>query len=320
MTRIPDASVIHSRLRLRQLRLMLALEEFGSLRRAAENIGMTQPAATKMLHEAEGVLGVELFERLSRGMRPTPFGETVTYYARMVFAELSGMREELVALESGNLGRVTVGAIPALASGLLTRTIATLKKSHPRLSMSIQVDTSDVLVNALLQDQLDLVLGRIPPGARAEELLFDSLGEEQLCVIAGAQNPLAQATQLTWAELQNMTWVLQQQPSPMRTIINQVFHNARVDVPSSIVETTSIMTLLSLIQQTDMLGVTPLSVVDDYPGRHLLAILPISFEPRLPPFGLITRRHRIMSSAMQAFISTVKAEHQLKLSTSVSDT
>jgi DNA-binding transcriptional LysR family regulator len=80
------------------------------------------------------------------------------------------------------------------------------------------------------------------------------------------------------------------------------------------------MTLLSLIQQTDMLGVTPLSVVDDYPGRHLLAILPISFEPRLPPFGLITRRHRIMSSAMQAFISTVKAEHQLKLSTSVSDT
>jgi DNA-binding transcriptional LysR family regulator len=117
-----------------------------------------------------------------------------------------------------------------------------------------------------------------------------------------------------------MTWVLQQQPSPMRTIINQVFHNVRVDVPSSIVETTSIMTLLSLIQQTDMLGVTPLSVVDDYPGRHLLAILPISFEPRLPPFGLITRRHRIMSSAMQAFINTVKAEHQLKLSTSVSDT
>lgn len=188
MTRIPDANVIHSRLRLRQLRLMLALQEFGSLRRAADHIGMTQPAATKMLHEAEDLLGVELFERLPRGMRPTPFGETVIYYARMVFAELSGMREELVALESGNLGRVTVGAIPALASGLLTRTIATLKKSHPRLSMSIQVDTSDVLVQALLQDQLDIVLGRIPAGARAEELLFDSLGEEALCVIAGAQN------------------------------------------------------------------------------------------------------------------------------------
>ncbi|MNL47403.1 LysR substrate binding domain protein [compost metagenome] len=73
------------------------------------------------------------------------------------------------------------------------------------------------------------------------------------------------------------------------------------------------MTLLSLIQQTDMLGVTPLSVVNDYPGRHLLAILPISFEPRLPPFGLITRRHRIMSSATQAFINTVKTEHQLQI-------
>jgi DNA-binding transcriptional LysR family regulator len=311
MSRIPDANVIHSRLRLRQLRLMLALQEFGSLRRAADHIGMTQPAATKMLHEAEDLLGVELFERLPRGMRSTPFGETVIYYARMVFAELSGMREELVALQSGNLGRVAVGAIPALASGLLTRTIATLKQSHPRLSMSIQVDTSDVLVQALLQDQLDIVLGRIPPGARAEELLFDSLGEEELCVIAGAQNPLAQEKQLGWAELQNMTWVLQQQPSPMRAIINQVFHNARVDIPSSIVETTSIMTLLSLIQQTDMLGVTPVSVVEDYPGRDLLAVLPIKFEARLPPYGLITRRHRIQSSAMQAFMNSVRAEHAL---------
>src|SRR3989344_1430707 len=311
MPRIPDANLIHSRLRLRQLRLMLALEEFGSLRRAADHIGMTQPAATKMLHEAEDLLGVELFERLPRGMRSTPFGGTVIYYARMVFAELSGMREELVALQSGNLGRVAVGAIPALASGLLTRTIATLKQSHPRLSMSIQVDTSDVLVQALLQDQLDIVLGRIPPGARAEELLFDSLGEEALCVIAGAQNPLAKEKQMGWAELQNMTWVLQQQPSPMRAIINQVFHNARVDIPSSIVETTSIMTLLSLIQQTDMLGVTPVSVVEDYPGRDLLAVLPIKFEARLPPYGLITRRHRIQSSAMQAFMNSVRAEHAL---------
>ena len=72
MTRIPAANVIHSRLRLRQLRLMLALQEFGSLRRAADHIGMTQPAATKMLHEAEDLLGVELFERLPRGMRSTP--------------------------------------------------------------------------------------------------------------------------------------------------------------------------------------------------------------------------------------------------------
>lgn len=311
MTRIPDANVIQSRLRLRQLRLMLALQEFGSLRRAADHIGMTQPAATKMLHEAEDLLGVELFERLSRGMRPTPFGETVIYYARMVFAELSGMREELVSLESGNLGRVTVGAIPALASGLLTRTIATLKQSHPRLSMSIQVDTSDVLVQALLQEQLDVVLGRIPAGARAEELLFDSLGEEALCVIAGARNPLVQATQLDWAKLQDQTWVLQQHPSPMRSIVNQVFHNARVDIPSSIVETTSIMTLLSLVQQTDMIGVTPVSVVEDYPGRHLLAVLPIQFEARLPPFGLITRRQRIQSSAMQAFMDAVRQEHML---------
>ncbi len=311
MNQIPDANVIHSRLRLRQLRLMLALQDMGSLRRAADSMGITQPAATKMLHEAEDLLGVELFSRMPRGMEATPSGVTVTSCARRVFAKLSGMREDLVALESGSLGRVSVGAIPAQASSLLTRTIAEMKRTHPRLSMSIQVDSSDVLVQALLTDQLDVVLGRIPGGIHTEELLFDSLGEEELCVIAGRQHPMAHATELSWADIQDMTWVLQQHPSPLRSMINQVFHDARLEVPDSIIETTSIMTLLSLVQQTDMLGVIPISVVADYPGRDRLAILPIKFDTQLPPFGLITMRNRVQSSAMTVFMKSVKAEYSV---------
>ena len=132
--------------------------------------------------------------------------------------------------------------------------------------------------------------------------------QEELCVVVGAQNPLSQARKLDWGELQELTWVLQQHPSPMRGIVNQAFHNARIDLPSSIVETTSIMTLLSLLQQTDMIGITPRSVIEDYPGKHLLAILPIQLEPRLPPYGLITRRNRVHSSAMQTFMASVHAE------------
>lgn len=153
-----------------------------------------------------------------------------------------------------------------------------------------------------------MVLGRIPSGARTDDLVFDSLGEEELCVVVGAQNPLSQARKLDWGELQELTWMLQQHPSPMRGIVNQAFHNARIDLPSSIVETTSIMTLLSLLQQTDMIGITPRSVIEDYPGKHLLAILPIQLEPRLPPYGLITRRNRVHSSAMQTFMASVHAE------------
>ena len=132
--------------------------------------------------------------------------------------------------------------------------------------------------------------------------MFDSLGEEELCVVVGAQNPLSQARKLDWGELQELTW----SSSPMRGIVNQAFHNARIDLPSSIVETTSIMTLLSLLQQTDMIGITPRSVIEDYPGKHLLAILPIQLEPRLPPYGLITRRNRVHSC--MTFMASVHAE------------
>ncbi|VTP99530.1 transcriptional regulator [Pseudomonas aeruginosa] len=174
--------------------------------------------------------------------------------------------------------------------------------------MSIQVDTSDVLVQALQQGPAGRGARTHPSGARTDDLVFDSLGEEELCVVVGAQNPLSQARKLDWGELQELTWVLQQHPSPMRGIVNQAFHNARIDPAEQYRRDHLDHDPALLLQQTDMIGITPRSVIEDYPGKHLLAILPIQLEPRLPPYGLITRRNRVHSSAMQTFMASVHAE------------
>jgi DNA-binding transcriptional LysR family regulator len=100
---------IRARLKTRQLLLLVALDEEGNIHRAAEVLKMTQPAASKLLKDVEDVLGVPLFDRLPRGMRPTAYGEAMIRHARSALASLNQAHDEVQALKAGRFGQVSGG-------------------------------------------------------------------------------------------------------------------------------------------------------------------------------------------------------------------
>jgi len=305
---IAPASTIRKRLRLRHLQLMVALSETESLRRAADEMAMTQPAATKALQELEDTIGVSLFVRHARGMEPTIFGEAVMRYARVVFEDLDELREELAGIEAGDIGKVRIGAVMAPSPELLTQTIVKLKEAHPRLQMSVTIDTSDVLVQSLQQDQLDIVIGRIPDGFPALDLSFETLAEEALSIVVRPDHPMAlAAVRPKLAELARYPWIIQPHPSPMRQVIDQTFRESRVAPPISTVETSSILTTLSLLRDSDMLAVLPSSVAQYYVALNAIAAVATPLRGRLAPYGLILRKNRRITPATQLVIDSIRA-------------
>ncbi len=307
---IPTSPSIRKRLRMRHLQLMLTLSEASSLRKAAEALALTQPAATKALQELEDVFGVALFTRHARGLAPTIFGEAVMRYARVVFADLDELRDELVAIEAGDVGKVRIGAVMAPAPELLTQAIVQLKAAHPRLHIVVQIDTSDVLVQALKQDQIDIVLGRIPDGWPADDLSFETLDEEPLSIVTRAGHPALAATggpaRQRLAALTAYPWIVQPHPSPMRQIIDQTFREGRTAPPLSTVETSSILTTLSLLRESDMLAVLPTAVSRHYEALGMIAALPVPLRGQLAPYGLLLRKSRPPTPAMQLVIDTIR--------------
>ncbi|OTP78890.1 LysR family transcriptional regulator [Caballeronia sordidicola] len=301
------SSAIRKRLRLRHLQLMLALSTAGSLRRAADELAMTQPAATKALRELEDAVGVQLFVRHARGMNATVYGEAVMRYARVVFEDLDELREELAAIEAGDVGKVRIGAVMAPAPELLTRAIVALKEAHPRLQITVQIDTSDVLVPALQQDQLDLMIGRIPDGVPGLDLSFETLSEEALSIVVRPGHPVRAIPRPKLAALAAYPWIVQPHPSPMRQIIDQTFRESRVTAPVSLVETSSILTTLSLLRDADMLAVLPSSVALYYEALGLIASLSTPLRGRLAPYGLILRKNRRVRPATQLAIDAIRA-------------
>ena len=74
--------VLRSNLKLRHLQLLVALDQFRHLGRAAEFLSVTQPAVSKTLAEIERMFGLQLFDRSTRGTEPTPYGDSVVRFAR----------------------------------------------------------------------------------------------------------------------------------------------------------------------------------------------------------------------------------------------
>jgi DNA-binding transcriptional LysR family regulator len=292
-------NAISSRLRMRHLRLLTILGDCGSLRKAAEIMSQTQPALTKSLHEIEELIGESLFSRTPKGIYPNTLGETLIRYARLVYADLGGAHRELTALKAGSIGDVQIGAISALTAGLVPQTVSLLKAMHPLLNITVVIETSDVLLRALEQDQLDLVIARIPEDYAAENLNFSALGEEIVVPVARCDHPEMNNRDLTLATLSNYSWVIQPQPAPLRRIFHEIFREARLRPPASSVETSSTFLALSLLKESDMISLQSMSLIDAYEKMNIIARLPIAMSINMDAYGLIRRRNRIPTAAMQ---------------------
>src|SRR6185369_2651243 len=127
-----------------QLMLLTAIGDEANIHRAAEALAISQPAASKLLKDLEDVLGLSLFERLPRGMRPTWYGEALIRHARMALSSLAQAGTEIEALKTGRFGEVTVGAITGPALSLLPQAMNIVAREHPDLRVQLAVESSDV--------------------------------------------------------------------------------------------------------------------------------------------------------------------------------
>ena len=118
-------------LKSKHLQLLVALDDFRNVSRAAAHANVTQPAVSKALAELERGLGMKLFQRTAHGIAPTMYGECLVRHARTMLAELTHAREELRGLQAGTSSKLSVGALSATVQTLLPRSLALLKqRSH----------------------------------------------------------------------------------------------------------------------------------------------------------------------------------------------
>ncbi len=293
-------SLPNTRIKTRQLALLAHLDRERSVLRAAEAIGMSQPAASKLLRELEDVLGVSLFERHARGVEPTPYGEILVRHAHSVLAEMRRAHDEVDALKRGLLYRVAIGTVMSPGTDLVPMAVSLLEQRHPQMIVAVEMDFSRALVAKLLDGLLDVVIARILDPQDAARLSFEALAQEPHSLIARARHPLAKQRRLGIEDLVEHTWILPPSPSVLRERLNAMFLQRGLSLPLKIVETSSLPMITNLLRRTDMLVALPQEVVRPYCDAGMLAVLPIDLGVRMDSFGIITQRgHRLSRGAAE---------------------
>ncbi len=300
--------LLSTRIKTRQLALLTHLDQERSVLRASEAIGMSQPAASKLLRELEECLGVTLFERHARGVVPTPYGDILVRHAHSVLSEIQRAQEEVDALKQGRLHRVSIGTVMSPCTELLPLAISLLEQRHPQMVVNVQMEFSHTLVAMLLGGQVDIAIGRILDPNTAAELDFEPLAEEPHSLIARPQHPLASRNKLRMNDLVGQTWILPPTESILRKRLDAMFLQRGLSLPEKIVETTSLPLTTSLLRRTDMLVALPEVVVRPFCEAGMLCVLPIDLGVRMDSFGIITRRgHRLAQGGTETLIALREA-------------
>jgi LysR family pca operon transcriptional activator len=300
------------RLKIQQLRAVLAVAAHASLGRAASELGLTQSAITKILREIESEIGVALFVRTSRGTHCTEYGEILVAHVRAAFAQIDRAVSEISDAREGLSGHVRVGTLIAAAAETLPRAVAALSKDRPGLRVTVVEGVYDHLVPQLRRGELDLIAGRLPELGDRQGLRVELLYREQIAVVARSGHPAA-GLAADLAQLSKWPWILPPAGTRFRQIVESAFLERGLPMPQAALESLSVLSNRCLVLETEHICPFPLGVIRHELDAGSLVRLPIDPPLWFGPVGITYRRDHPLSLAAEAFCACLRRAAQFEL-------
>lgn len=289
---------------LRQIRQFLAIVDEGSFTAAAQALGISQQAVSKAMASLEDEFGVRLFDRDTRLVVLSHFGEMLLAHARNIDAEAQQFSRRLNDAIGVRTGRLTIGAGLTAATHILPEVIGRLLRRRPNLRISVRDGSAAVLIPMLLRGELDAtlcVLGQpLDDPLIRQEVLF----QEQLRVMIGANHPLAGAGRVDFAALREHAWFVGWSPRGLDPIVSSCFTERGLAPPIPRLDTSSLPLARALLLTGEYLAVLPehMFTAELAAGTITVADVDVEHIGWSRPMTLCFRRNSARSPATQAMV------------------
>lgn len=291
-------------LKLRQLRIVNALWQHGSVSRASQALSLSQPALTKALQKIEETVGAQIYERHARGVRPTPAGQAVVETSRRILAELARLDEELDRIENSSSGSLAIGAYPSPAIGLLPKVLARLE-GEAKLQVRILEGPFEELGPALQSGEIDLIVGRLYEPPAPDGFVRLELYDDPAVLLARADHEIF-AGEATAAAVAKYELIV----PPVGRRFGQDLDQLVLSLPEfrpSLIRSTSIGFTREMVLATNMITLAPaLMMVGDI-LRGTIRVVPLDLgEASRRRSGVTHRADRPLLPAAQRFIAALR--------------
>jgi DNA-binding transcriptional LysR family regulator len=290
--------------RLRQLALIVRERSFS---KAADCLGISQPALSKNMRSMERALGVQLLERGRFGALPTAFGLALVRHADSIDAELRSAVQEVEALRMARSGHICVGCGPSEATRLLPVALNRLRERSPGITVTVLYGLNEALTPMVKHGEVDFALSSIPARSTDPDLRLLRLHEDRAAVIARTGHPLAERRgSLSAQHLLGQQWVLARTSELERRALDELFMEAGLEPPACSLETTSAVLMKTMVIQSDLLTFLPRELVYWEERAGLLTALKLAVPSWQRIVGLTLRARAGLNPAAQALIDTLR--------------
>ncbi len=296
---------IEGRLKLRDMRVLLAVVEAGSMGKAAEQLRTSQPAVSRSIADLEHALGVRLLDRSRRGIEPTPYGRALIRRGIAVFDELTQGIRDIEFLADPTAGELRVGASIAIAAGLAAAVTDRLTRRYPRLVVHILAVDTAAACHALEDRKVDLAIVHMTEPTGAGNTDAEILFHEPQVVATSVENPWARRRRMTLADLMGEPWTLPPLDSRFGIVVLEAFRTSGLEVPRKLV-TSGLPVRNALLATGRFITMVPRVVLAFQAKPAALVQLPIDLPMTRRPVGIITAKNRTISSAAQLFIECAR--------------
>lgn len=286
-------------MKTQHLRCFLQVADKGSMRAAADYLGVSATAVSQALRELERSVGVPLLTRQAQGVALTYAGRRLLQHARLILAQVERAEEEIAQIQGLKGGAIAIGVTPWVSQAILPRAIAEFQCMRPGVRLDIY-ESVGTAHTGLREGTLDFAIGLAPPANLLGAFLVRDLFVYGLAVIGRVGHPLAGATALR--ELGEQNWVMTLREDGREQRHSAMLASAGLALqPSQVHYARSGYIVQAMIDGSDMITVCPWPLVESPLMRHRVAAF--SLQDKLPDMvtSLVMRRADTLSSAAQQF-------------------
>lgn len=282
---------VSRRLKVRDLHMIETIASRGSMARAAEELGLSQPAISKVIADLERDLGVTVFDRNTRGVQLTASGEILRRRGRVILDELKQGLDEIRNFADPATGLVRVGV--SLAQSLfISAVIERTSLRYPGIKFSVVMSDPLNLIRALRERELDVTICRGQMAEHDPTLKADVLFRDRIEVVVAPNHPLARRRKLSLADLMAERWALPASDTYLGGLVQNAFRARGLPMPHAVVTTASLQLRFELMDTGGFVTLAARSMVTHQSRRGRIKALPVAFDDEAGPMAAITLRNR----------------------------
>lgn len=290
---------MHIKLSLRQLEAFVQVAEHGSFRRAAEHCGESQPTISRLIQQAEAIVGARLFDRDTRRIEISTTGRQLLPVAQRILREVDESLGDFGEFMAGRRGRVAVAGLPSVGASLLPRTVVEFSNQFPLATFDMTEAPAHSLLNLVTGRAVDFGISVRP--SRDHPVQYQHLLDDPFVLVCRRDDPLAGEESLPWSTFSQRRSLVSLQQTSIRAVTDVVFMR-QPEPMQAVLEYPSVSACGALI--TAGMGISALPML----ALRLLDMDELTFVPlRQPsmsrPIGCMTLIGRSLPPVSSAFLA-----------------